>query len=378
MHLTLSRRQMLEQAFCILTCIYYTLKGWKFSSWILNLFLVFALVCGALTAIKNIYTRRKELLLITPFVLISIYQFCLQKDSRLIIALLAVFVGTRVSFENIAKWILKTKCIIFILALFIGGYVHPNYLSNNIGVILPLFMYVNYYKGWSSTLFIGGIIYIFGVFLSRSSSMIIIGGAILMLYLALNTRSGKRGLSSKWVIPIFLIVLLLNWGMSALYAAYAFSNPDYAFLKVFIPDRYTAQIMGVLSQWKIIFHGRIDLAAYSMGRFGYSVWGGNIDYSVDTGLPYFLVDSGMILLLQDWGLVVSVIIMILFLFMMNRFVIKREYRLIISAIAIALWAFNEDTLMSIGTNYLYFAIGEEIGELRSEQKANKCLHVENL
>lgn len=107
------------------------------------------------------------------------------------------------------------------------------------------------------------------------------------------------------------------------------------------------------------------MAAFSFKKFGFSLWGGNINYSVDTGLPYFLIDSGMILLLQDWGLIMSVAVMALFVFFMYKVVKEKEYRLIISAIIISLWAFNEDTLLSAGMNYLFFAIGNELYKSRN-------------
>ena len=116
----------------------------------------------------------------------------------------------------------------------------------------------------------------------------------------------------------------------------------------------------------IIVSGRISLAAYSIEKFGVSLWGGNINYNVDTGLPYFLIDSGMILLLQDWGIVMAIVVMLAFIFLMFKLVKKKEYRLIISAIVISLWAFNEDALLAVGTNYLFYVIGYELYNSRKE------------
>ena len=87
---------------------------------------------------------------------------------------------------------------------------------------------------------------------------------------------------------------------------------------------------------------------------------------MDTGLPYFLIDSGMILLLQDWGIVMAIVVMLAFIFLMFKLVKKKEYRLIISAIVISLWAFNEDALLAVGTNYLFYVIGYELYNSRKE------------
>ena len=62
---------------------------------------------------------------------------------------------------------------------------------------------------------------------------------------------------------------------------------------------------------------------------------------------------------------------LLFVFLMWRLVEKKEYRLIISAIVIALWAFNEDTLLSVGSNYLFFAIGTELISVKRRFKRKK-------
>lgn len=63
--------------------------------------------------------------------------------------------------------------------------------------------------------------------------------------------------------------------------------------------------------------------------------------------------------------------MLLFVFLMRRLVKEKKYRLIMSAIIIALWAFNEDTLMSVGTNYLFYVIGNEIKLLSKNRKTHE-------
>ena len=71
----------------------------------------------------------------------------------------------------------------------------------------------------------------------------------------------------------------------------------------------------------------------------------------------------MILLLQDWGIVMAIVVMLAFIFLMFKLVKKKEYRLIISAIV---WAFNEDALLAVGTNYLFYVIGYELYNSRKE------------
>ena len=360
----IKKKEVMPLIFCILTSAYYSLKGWKYSSNLLEILLVVGVICGLISVFQNILNKKKALIILVPLALLTLYRMSLGADTRLLVSLVAVFVGMRLDFDKIAKSLLNTKIIVFVLGYLFGGYVHLNYISMNVGVIVLLMLYVYYPKNKIVSLIIATITYVLGIYISKSGSMIICVGMSLILYVISNTKIGKKVLASKAMVMIFPVVLFLNWFLCALYAAYGYSNSDFYFVKKFIPDAYSSNIMPFLKRLNVYLSGRISLAAFSMGNFGFSLWGGNIDYSVDTGLPYFLVDSGMILLLQDWGLVMATVIMTLFVFLMWKLTTKKEYRLIISSVVIALWAFNEDTLLAVGTNYLFFVIGYELFESR--------------
>ena len=49
-----------------------------------------------------------------------------------------------------------------------------------------------------------------------------------------------------------------------------------------------------------------------------------------------------------------------FVFMMWRFWKNRQDILIITGIVVALWSMNEDVLISVGMNFLFFAIGANL------------------
>lgn len=360
-NMIVKKREILPQIFCIFTCIYYTLKGWKYSTRVLEILLIVALISAFFNTLEFIRKKYNEVLLIIPILILSFYKMTLNRDTRLIVALFAILVGMNVSFDRIATWILKTKSIVFSFAYIIGGYVHLNYLAMNIGVILLLALYIYYPRNHFKALLAGSAIYIFGIIVSKSGSMLICGGIGLGLYCILNKKLTKKFLTGKYMCLLFPAVLFVNWLLAGLYALYGYLNSNFNIIKVIVPEMYSANALALINKLNLFLSGRINLAAFSMSRFGFSLWGGNIDYNVDTGLPYFLVDSGIILLLQEWGLIISAVIMALFVLLMHRLVKAQNYGLIISAIIIILWAFNEDTLMSIGTNCLFFAIGSEMG-----------------
>lgn len=365
-HIKIKKKEILPFMFCILSSAYYTLKGWKYESSLVEVFLIMALICGILNTVKNVSNRKKAIIILTPLVLLIIYRFSIGADTRLFVSLVAILVGMNVDFDKIAKWILYSKAVFLLTAFLIGGYVHLNYMAMNIGVIVFLVLYIYYPQHKVKSFIVAILIYVLGIFLSKSGSMIICVGIGLALYIFMNTKMGKRMLSLKCMVLLFPMVLFLNWLIVGMYATYIFSNPSFSFIKELIPSEWSSTIVIFLNMLDAGLTGRISLSAFSFGRFGFSLWGGNIDYGVDTGLPYFLVDSGMMLLLQDWGLIITAVVMILFVFLMKRLVQNRNYRLIISAIVIALWAFNEDTLLAVGTNYLFYAIGYELSSLRKK------------
>lgn len=204
------------------------------------------------------------------------------------------------------------------------------------------------------------VLYILGIFLSKSGSFIICITLAIVLYVLSNIKVGKKIIHSRLWIGIFPISLLLNLVLVWIYSAYVYSYSDTYFIRNLFPSAINGNLKMFIMAFNQFVSGRINLSAFSLEKFGYSFWGGNLDYKVDTGLPYFLVDSGMILLLQDWGFLMMIISMVIFVFMMWRFWKNRQDILIITGIVVALWSMNEDVLISVGMNFLFFAIGANL------------------
>ena len=363
MKIVLKRKEIIPLIYCALITVYYTLKGWKYSNDVLEVLLMLAIICGLFNATQFIMHQWEKLFLVLLFFILTIYKLLLGADTRMMVSMIAILVG--MNFDKLARWMLTTKFITFLIAFFIGGYTHVNYVAMNMGIIISLILYIYFPKNKWNTFLVIMFMYLLTIYITRSGSIILCIGIGIFLYAISNTKLGKKILTLKFMIFLFPIILFLNWFLVALYLAYIYKNPNFYFIKNFIPNALSPKIYLLLNALNVGLSGRIELAAFSFKKFGFSLWGGNINYSVDTGLPYFLIDSGMILLLQDWGLIMSVAVMALFVFFMYKVVKEKEYRLIISAIIISLWAFNEDTLLSAGMNYLFFAIGNELYKSRN-------------
>lgn len=359
MQIALKKKEVLPLLYCILTSIYYTLKGWKYENQFSEIFLYIAVLSALLYILKSVRDSWKYIFFLLPFTILVLYRMWLGGDTRLIISIFAIYIGKNLSYEKITKWLFISKMFMFVFAFIFGGYVHRNYLSINIGVLTFLLLLMYYPKNKKKAYILASLLFVFGVIISKSGSMIICGGIGLLLYLFLDTKFEQKILESKIICFIFPIALFLNWLLVVLYAAYGYNDSNFYFIKNFVPYALSSKINIFLIWLNKFVSGRINLAAFSLRKFGVSLLGGNIDYTVNTGLPYFLVDSGMMLLLQDWGIILTIAVMILFVFLMWRLMKNRQYQLIISGIVIALWAMNEDTLLSLGTNYLFFVIGNQ-------------------
>lgn len=369
----IDKNEILPWSSCIFTSIYYTLKGWKYGSSFTEIFLAIGFICGFLYLFKFMESRAKGIMLMLPFVLLIIYRMYLGGDTRLIVSLLAIFVGMNVDFEKIASWLFYSKMIAFIWVLLLGGYTHRNYCAMNLGALIFLLLITFYKKNKKRALVVALLLYAFGVFYTKSGSIILCAGTGLLMYLLLDTKFEQKIFRCKVLAFLFPIVLLLNWVLACLYAGYGYADSNYYFIKSIVPSFLESKMLLYINVLNHFLSGRINLAAFSLEKFGVSLWGGNIDYNVDTGLPYFLVDSGMMLLLQDWGIVMMVAVMVLFVFLMWKLVQNRQYQYIISAIVIALWAFNEDTLLSVGTNFLFYLIGYELYSYKNKKSVKTTL-----
>lgn len=355
----ISTKDVLPFLYCIFITTYYSLRGWKFNNAIIGILLFLGVIFGCLQIFKYIENKVISSIILAFLILLSVYRMSLGSDTRLIISIMSIFVGMHVEFYKIVRWILYVKGPVVLFAIVFGGYTHINYVAMNMGTLVLLELYYNKDNIYKA-LGMASVLYILGSFLSKSGSFIICISLAIVLYVLSNIKVGEKIIHSRLWIGIFPISLLLNLVLVWIYSAYVYSYSDTYFIRNLFPSAINGNLKMFIMAFNQFVSGRINLAAFSLEKFGYSFWGGNLDYKVDTGLPYFLVDSGMILLLQDWGFLMMIISMVIFVFMMWRFWKNRQDILIITGIVVALWSMNEDVLISVGMNFLFFAIGANL------------------
>ena len=116
----LKKQEIFPQISCTFMCAYYTLKGWKYSTGYLGILLMIALIFGLMDAFSKMPRNYKQIIWMLPTCIVAIYKMTLSGDTRLIAAIVAIFIGMNIKFEQIARWILKTKMTIFLIAFAVG------------------------------------------------------------------------------------------------------------------------------------------------------------------------------------------------------------------------------------------------------------------
>lgn len=345
--------------FVVLVNIYYTTKGWAFSGKLVNIILLIGVLSGIIDGILK-FKKSKIYIILGIVFFVIITQFFVNKDTRLIVAFIGACVALNTSLKKIFKWLFLSKIPTFIFCYFVGGYVHLNYTAINIGLILLLFSII-YFKKKTVALKISLLILFVGYWISKSGAFLICSFIGIVLFYLLNEKGRKFFVSLKCTKYLLPIILVLNVVLCWLYVIYVNKEIDFSSINRYTPDLIVMILSVILKGANTFFHGRIGLGGFSLYYFGISFFGGNIDYSVNTGLQYFVVDSGLILLLQNWGILITILINIAFVYLMDRMIKENTYSLLVYSTIILIWAFNEDVLISIGTNYMFYMLGSQLG-----------------
>ena len=344
--------------FVVLVNIYYTTKGWTFSGPLVNVLLLIGIFFGIIDIIVKFHKSKVYIVLGLALVIV-LSQFLVNKDTRLMVALIGVCVAMNTPLKHILKCLFVSKLFSFLFCFVIGGYTHLNYDSINIGLILLLFSII-YYRKKALAFKISLILFLVGYFISKSGAFLLCTMFAIILFYILNEKCKNILLSLKLINYFLPIILLINVVLCWLYVIYV--NPEINFPNInhYTPSFIVMILSSILKFVNSFFNERINLGGVSLYHFGISLFGGNVDYSVDLGLPYFLVDSGLILLLQNWGILVTILINVMFVYLMKRLREERKYSLLVYSIIILIWSFNEDVLISIGTNFMFYFLGNQL------------------
>ncbi len=338
---------------------YYTLSNSLIFTSIFKILLVVSLLSFLLYFIQLLISNRMKMSKkLWFYLLILAICTCISAvhygDTRIIFILISIIIGFFINIETILSTVFFTKLFWIIITMLTGGYTHINSLALNIGILMLLYICCMKERINNCNILVFIMLYLFFCIYTNSGAFLIgIGIAISMLVATKKTKSFKKILLAKPVVYIYPIILFINW-----YLAYGFYHTEMPFIGSFLPDIVNKFYFEFLYMLNKMLTGRISLANLSLKYFGVSIWGGNIKYSgYELGGNYFNLDSGMIWLLQGFGIIITIIIMFLFVYMMRILVKRKEYSYLIAGVVIALWAMNEDMLMSISTNFMFFLIG---------------------
>lgn len=343
--------------FIIAAITYYTLQGACIYNGKMKILLAIAVVFGIVKIITSLRVDIKSFLILTGLVLVILCIFFKNKDSRLLIAAVALMCGIGETPEELITCIFMTKLMSYIFVLCTGGYHHINGVALHGGMLLLMFMckYAKKMEEIHYIIMIGATLILILYTKSGSSAV----GLLFMLFLILiyNSKGGKRVFNLKIIKYIYPICLFFNC-----FFALGIINAQIPMIGHVMPSTINKLYMIIASFLDKLTTSRLTLVCYSFKWFGVSLFGGNIDYDqLHIGQEdYFNLDSGMIWLLQGWGIIITLIFMILTICLMVYFMETERYHYLIAAIVIAFWAINEDMLVSFGTNFLMIFMGQAI------------------
>lgn len=331
--------------FSVFTTIFYTLQGSKLYSGRLKILLLIAAVMAVFAITKK--TKKKitqQALLLTVFGALVSISIINTQDSRVLIALLAVGIGLAYDLKEIMMTVFITKLGTFLAVMLAGGYSHINGVALQSGVLILLYITIMEEFGKGNFFGLIGCVLSYVIFslYTKSGSLIICGGFAILALLLKNQKFIRKLLLSEIFRFTFLILLSVN-----VICANLFYKKN---------SLVVSKILNILD---VFVTHRIELASYSLKHFGVSWLGGNVEYDLQSFVSgsYFNLDSGYMWLLQGGGILLTIVFILGTIVMLTYFLKKEKYSMMVVSIAIALWAMNEDILLSIGTNFLLYYIG---------------------
>ena len=339
--------------------LYYTTNNSYWGINIRNFIIILAMIIGIIKVFVTLKIDLKTLVVLCIISVIVIQNFLHNKDSRILVVLVSILCVLNEERSKIINGMLYSKLVTFLIVVLLGGYKHINQFALQAGIILLLYLCKeekhNY--DWYIKLVICFLSTVAICLYTDTGSAKVCLPVCILLYTLKKTKLGIKLLSSIFTMLVFPMGLFFNYFFGAgvgeseipFIGQYFSKGINQFYIKL-------VQVLDTATSW------RLSLVKNSFARFGASWLGGNIDYStlnLQQG-QYFLLDSGFIWLVQGWGYLMCILMMVLLVVMMWYFSKIEEYNYIIAGIGIALWAINEDMLVSVGTNFLLIFIGQAI------------------
>lgn len=347
---------------------FYTIKGSKIEFESIDYILLGAMFVGFIKIINTFKVNLKTFLVVFLLGCVIVFMFLHSKDTRMIIVLASLLCAINNDKRKVINVIFCSKLIAFVFVMLFGGYHHINTVALHGGMILLLYTCReerhnrDYYKKILILVIFSGILILY----TKSGSAIVGLSVTLLLLLLKKFKFGVAVLTSKIMAYVFPIALFFNY-----FFATGIGETEMPYVGKYLSDEINQVYLTLVEYIDIATSSRLTLVKYSFLKFGASWLGGNIDYSIldiQEG-QYFNLDSGFIWLVQGWGYLMSIVFMFLLVALMKYFIENKEFNYIIAGIVVAIWAINEDMLVSVGTNFLLVFIGQALN--------NRKVRIEN-
>jgi hypothetical protein len=343
-------------AYVSIVCLmfYYTLKNSRLET--IEFFKVM-LIAGIIASIIQIITYIKfnirSLLFWLVVAGIFILYFINNGNSRVIITCLATLSCANISFDTMMPLLFYTKLLSFLIIAPIGHY-GANSFALHLGALILLYLCMTKLNVRGVRYIVLFTVYILGYFYTKTGAFAVVIGFAVISVLLVRVGFVKNMLRSKIVVIIFPLCLFLNYFFAA-----GVGEQKIPFIGNYLAGWINRLYIYIIQVLDVYMSRRLSLTKTSFVAFGVSLWGGNIDVAslhLDS-YTYFYLDSGLMGLLQGWGIIMTVIIMFMTILFMKYAVETENYAFIILGIATALYGINEDMLLSLGTNMLFWMIG---------------------
>lgn len=353
-----------------LIMLFYTINGTTLDFDHFNYIMIVAIGVGIVHIVTTFKSDYRLFLVLMTMGAVIVILYMRSHDTRMLVVLVSLLCAVREDRNRIIQVLFYTKLLSFLLVLLFGEFGHMNQMALHGGIVVLLYLckrernQIQYYFKLLIVLCSTILLYMY----THSGSAMVSLVVSFVLLLLKKSRFGIRFLESKLVMWIFPIMLFCNY-----FFAFGISSNHIPIVGLYVPQWLNRCYMDIVKFLDVATSYRLTFVSFSLQKFGASWLGGDVDYNVlnlQQG-QYYNLDSGFIWLIQGWGYLMSILLMVSCIALMRYFIEKKDYNYIIAGVGIALWAVNEDMLVSVGTNFLLIFIGQAMWALLSRERMEK-------
>lgn len=352
MNITIKKSNILIYCSIILTNLYYGLSDTIFQTGILTILLLVSLMLSLLHIFFTNKYQPKKLVFLAILIVIFSYNFYITKDSRILALIITIIAIRDLDLKNVLKVTFFEKLILTVSVAFLSiimnvnggrivlGFSHGNLLMLTFVDLILLYLCIYWEKINMYKLVILLFVILLCFVITGSRTGLITSLLIWLLTIGFKCFQIKKVLNilGKF-LPIVLMFLSLYLPLSVRYGLFIGNGVKYREV-VDAMDRMLSHRFTLTNL--ILEHTDIGLISSSTNYKELNVY------------QYLVVDSGYVQLLLVFGIVGSLIFIILHFAMVQELVRREQYIYIIAVIAMALYAFTENSWCSLKYNFTLF------------------------